>query len=420
MSAPQFASALAMAAVPVLLRVAEMLLAATALAVLAWLLGRTRWVMQRPAVAAAMWMLVLVKAVMPWGPHLTWHYAAAPDAAPPVDIMAQINAVQAAPPMLWWHAAIAIGVGVWLAVVVWRLLRRTRAGHAAWQRAAKLPVADHATQQCANELANAMLAGRNAPDVRIAATATTPYCIGAIRPIVVVPLRFVDRMGHLRAALAHEFAHVKRRDLGWRVFQLFMVDLLWFFPVAQFASRRVDAAREAACDAMAVAVLGVAPSTYGAMLVEVAATRGSRLVMGVSMAGNGQLRSRLVGLALPRKTGIDRVGVLVLTAWVAIAAFSVRAQARSHDRPCQYSAELAESLLASHPEADVNADGALSRDEVCGFEQARETAPVATASDLDDRAVQLLASMCCNCQSGGGTPSSSLELGPQACVEGAP
>lgn len=403
-----------------LLRVAEMLLAATALAVLAWLLGRTRWVMQRPAVAAAMWMLVLVKAAMPWGPHFTWHYAAAPVAAVPLDIMAQINTVQAALPFLWWHGVIVVGLGLWLAVVLWRLLRRTRASHAAWQRAARLPVADHATQQRADRLANAMLAGLRAPDVRIAATATTPFCVGAMRPIVVVPLRFVERPGFLQAALAHEFAHLKRRDLCWRVVQLFLVDLLWFFPIAHVASRRVDAAREAACDAMAVAVLHVAPSTYGAMLVEVAANRGSRSVTGIGMAGNGQLRSRLAGLALPRNTRIDRMGAVLLTAWFAVAAFSVRAHARRQDRPCQYSAELAKSLLASHPEADVNADAALSRDEVCGFEQARATAPVATAGDLDERAVQLLASMCCNWQSGGGTPSSSLELGPQACVEGAP
>ncbi|HPH68108.1 MAG TPA: hypothetical protein PLF40_20265, partial [Kofleriaceae bacterium] len=59
--------------------------------------------------------------------------------------------------------------------------------------------------------------------------------------------------------------------------------------------------------------------------------------------------------------------------------------------------------------------GELSRDEVCGFEPWREP-DVSDASEVTN----LLASMCCNCQSGGGTPSSSLELGPQACVEGAP
>ncbi len=413
----QVVSALAIAAMPALVRIAEMLVAATALAMLAWMLGQTRWVQQRPAVAVGMWIVVLAKAVIPWGPHVTWHYAGPAATAMPVGIEAEINAVHAVPHLLWWHLAVPLALGLWLAMMLWRLIRRMRAGHATLQRAATLPVADAATRQVASAIAREIVRGRPTPDVRMAATATTPFCIGARRPIVVVPLSFIDRPAHLRAALAHEFAHVQRRDLGWRALQLLIVDVLWFFPIAHLASRRLDAAREAACDAIAVAVLNIAPSAYGAMLVDVAVARRSRGVM--AMAGNGQLQSRIAGLALPRKTRIDAGGLALLGVWLTLAAFSFRAQAQTNERPCSYSAELAESLLASHPEADLNADGSLSRDEVCGFEQAREIAPLAIASDLDDRAVQLLASMCCNCQPGGGTPSSSLELGPQACVEGA-
>ncbi len=420
MSLSSIISTLATAALPVMLRMVEMLLAATMLAVVAGLLGRTRWLLQRPAIAVGMWMIVMVKAVVPWGPHLTWQYATSVTDVMPNGIIAQINAGPAARPLLWWHVVVPVTIGLWLTVVVWRLVRRLRAGSATWQRAAMLPVADAATQRVVDTLAHAMLAGRRTPDVRVAETATTPFCIGAARPIVVVPTSFVARPSHLRAALAHEFAHLKRHDLAWRAVQLCIVDLLWFFPVAHFASRRIDAAREAACDAIAVVVLNIAPSAYGTMLLDAAAARGTRLVMAISMAGNGQLRSRIAGLALPRKIGTDRVGVALLAGWLGLAAFSVRAQARSSDQPCRYSVELADSLMASHPEADVNADGTLSRDEVCSFEQTLVTAPLALASNLDDRAVQLLASMCCNCQSGGGTPSPSLELSPPVCVQGAP
>lgn len=401
------------AALPVLARVAEMFIAASLLAVLAWAASRTRWLQQRPAVAAAMWFLVLAKAVMPWGPHLTWHYRDAAAGAAPINIEAQIHAAQAVPSLHWWQAAIILGIGLWLAGALWRMSRRVSASSRLASRTQALPAIDATAQHVVRDVAALVLGESPIPDVRVSATATTPFCVGLLQPRVVVPTTLLAHPARLRAALAHEFAHLRRRDLAWRALQLLVLDMVWCFPVAQLASRRIDAAREAACDAIAVSALALVPSAYGALLLDVALARGPRAALG--MAGNGQLRSRITGLAYDRKQGVDRKGWALLVGFAAVATLSVHAQAKSAERPCYYSAELAESLLVAHPEADRNADGELSRDEVCGFEPWREP-DVSDASEVTN----LLASMCCNCQSGGGTPSSSLELGPQACVEGAP
>jgi hypothetical protein len=318
--------------------------------------------------------------------------------------------------LAWWQLALVVGIGVWLVGVLWRVSRRVAASSKLSKRAHALSRVDAATLRDVRDVATAVLGAAHRPDVRLSATAATPFCVGLLQPLVVVPTTLLAHPARLRAALAHEFAHLRRYDLVWRALQLLVLDLVWFFPVAHLASRRIDAAREAACDAIAVTALAVAPSTYGALLLDVALARGPRAALG--MAGNGQLRSRIAGLAFDRKTGFDRVGWSWLAGFALVATWSIHAQAKTSELPCYYSAEVAESLLAAHPEADRNADGELSRDEVCGFEPWREIAQRPEPSD--DGVANLLASMCCNCQSGGGTPSSSLELGPQACVEGAP
>ena len=67
-------------------------------------------------------------------------------------------------------------------------------------------------------------------------------------------LESLDRR-QLRAMLAHELAHVVRRDPEWKVASAFWRALFWFLP-ATFAQRRLDDLAELACDAFAVQQTG--------------------------------------------------------------------------------------------------------------------------------------------------------------------
>jgi len=64
----------------------------------------------------------------------------------------------------------------------------------------------------------------------------------------------LDR-AQLRAMIAHETAHIARRDPAWKSLTACWRAVFWFVPTA-FAQRRLDDLAELACDAFAAGCLG--------------------------------------------------------------------------------------------------------------------------------------------------------------------
>lgn len=85
-----------------------------------------------------------------------------------------------------------------------------------------------------------------------------PCVVGALRPIVLVPVAAFHGLPpeQLEAVLLHELAHVRRRDGLAHAMQRAAEALLWFHPAARWLSRRIDAERELACDALVASVAG--------------------------------------------------------------------------------------------------------------------------------------------------------------------
>ena len=110
---------------------------------------------------------------------------------------------------------------------------------------------------------------RVAPDVRVSERIETPLVVGLLRPTVLLPAHAETRLtiDERAMAICHELAHVRRRDLllGW--VPAIAERLFFFHPLARFAAREYAAEREAACDALVMQALDVAPRDYGQMLV---------------------------------------------------------------------------------------------------------------------------------------------------------
>lgn len=83
-----------------------------------------------------------------------------------------------------------------------------------------------------------------APHVRV------PMAVGVARPEIVVPARIADELSiaHQETLLAHELAHVLRRDPTWRLIALCMERVLFFQPLNRLASRRLSQYAEYLCD----------------------------------------------------------------------------------------------------------------------------------------------------------------------------
>ena len=72
------------------------------------------------------------------------------------------------------------------------------------------------------------------------------------RPRVVLPAALFDRLDRAAqgAILAHELAHVRRKDHWVRLLELLVVTLFWWHPVAWWACRQLRELEEQCCDGM--------------------------------------------------------------------------------------------------------------------------------------------------------------------------
>jgi beta-lactamase regulating signal transducer with metallopeptidase domain len=98
----------------------------------------------------------------------------------------------------------------------------------------------------------------------------SPVLLGARRPLIVLPAGVGQ--SELSMMLAHELAHVQRRDLAWNGLAAVVETVFFFHPLLWPARREGRLAQEMACDVLAVERTATPPSAYAAMLVSVAAS----------------------------------------------------------------------------------------------------------------------------------------------------
>jgi len=389
---------------------AMLALQGTVLALLAMLLVRGGKL--RPAWQAAVWLVVLAKFVLPWGPALPFSLA---------DVIASLRGVTptgtglamvAGPSSAATSASIAPAIGWLVLAAAWftgSVIVMTRA-IVAGQRTAR--AARAATPAPADaHLVLGELAARvrvRAPRLVVGDPAVGPHVVGALRPIIVVPPALLEDPVLLRAALLHELAHVRRRDALGRLVQLAATAVFWFWPIVRFASRRLELARESACDAWALEAGEVSRPAYARLLVQMTQLRAPATPLAAPHALGARVDYVLEPTIRPR-LGIGHR--LALVAWIAVALGGARTVAARAPSPivCTYSPELAEALAAAHPEADLDGDGRISRDEACDFQaEGRKLAPVSTAES------QTLEPLCCNCDAAEGT-SAPAPLSEASC-----
>jgi beta-lactamase regulating signal transducer with metallopeptidase domain len=94
--------------------------------------------------------------------------------------------------------------------------------------------------------------------VRLSAEVPAPFAARLLRPAIWLPLSLVTRTPpeQLEALLAHELAHIARKDWLWNGVQCVVECLLFFNPAVWWLGRRIRQEREHACDDLAVAACG--------------------------------------------------------------------------------------------------------------------------------------------------------------------
>ena len=114
-----------------------------------------------------------------------------------------------------------------------------------------------AWQQRVDELRRA-LGIAHAVAVRVTDDVLTPCAARLLRPVIWVPLSLLLRAPaeQLEVLIAHELAHIARRDWLWNGLQCAIEALLFFHPAVWWLGRRIRQEREHACDDLAVGACG--------------------------------------------------------------------------------------------------------------------------------------------------------------------
>jgi hypothetical protein len=216
------------------------------------------------------------------GPGKAPRFAPAPASAPAESFPAREN-----PRPLWPMLALAAyGIGFLL------LLVRLALG---WRAAARIL---RSSRRIAPQAAAAALlpAVADTPIFESDLIAA-PVTIGVLRPWVLLPAAWRSwPEPNLRAVLAHEFAHVKRRDPLVAFLASINRCVFWFHPLAWWLQRKLAASAELACDDAAVRTIGE-PRRYAALLLAMAQAmrRSGGLVvrLGVGIDGSALVSRRI-------------------------------------------------------------------------------------------------------------------------------
>ena len=136
--------------------------------------------------------------------------------------------------------------------------------------------------------------------------AQVPVVFGWFRPVVLLPTSVFMRLSpeQLETILAHELAHVLRRDYLVNLMQTLVETLLFYHPAVWWVSHRIRVEREYCCDDLALAACGNVV-TYAKALTELESSRTATLEPALSAVG-GSLRHRIQRFAQTPHDGTIR------------------------------------------------------------------------------------------------------------------
>jgi beta-lactamase regulating signal transducer with metallopeptidase domain len=410
---------------------------AVAAAVLALVAAGVSRLFRRPALTHTLWVLVLLKLLtpplvplaLPWptgeqaaqpgppggrgtpAPPAGQERPADPDPGafeaegnvPPVNLPAIDEASggvepEAADPSLppavaipwqsWAEAVWLAGSVLWAAWVGAHVVRFRRL----------LRLARHASpslREEAESLARRM-GLRRCPEVWLVPGAVSPMVWGlGRRPCLLFPAGLLGRLDDAgRAALlAHELAHVRRRDHLVRLLELAATGLYWWYPALWWARRELHEAEEQCCDAWGVWAVGGDGLPYAQALLQVVAfVSQARLPLPAGASGVGRVSDLKRRLAMVMQGRTSRslswagLGGVLALGLLSLPLFPARGQVPAGTQPATGVRESRDEQINVLKEAirvleEQKRQEALTRTHTATGAAARFDAPVDDGSD---------------------------------------
>jgi len=181
----------------------------------------------------------------------------------------------------------------------------------------------------------------------------TPMVVGALHPRIVVPLDFESRYAddEQELILAHERAHISRRDVAINTLATLVLCIHWFNPLIYAALVWLRMDQELACDAEVLRDRGYARRRYAQALLDtqLATQSAWRLPTGCHWQSIHPLKERVAMLARPLPPRSRRLATLAFITAVLAGV--------------TYTAWAAQPLLPPGPKILIGLDMRISNEE---------------------------------------------------------
>lgn len=215
-----------------------------------------------------------------------------------------------------------MGVCIWLTGVTFLTLRLA-VSHATVQRLRKSHSSSPGSSILASlERISGQIGVKSSVQIFRSSTVPTPTVIGWLRPVILLPAVSIAGLSRnqLDSVLAHELAHIRRRDYPVNFLQHILEIILFFHPAVWWISSTIRKEREFCCDDIA-ANMSQSVVEYARALTTLENLRDHQSAS-LGMAANGGALliriKRLGGHEISRSRSLAIASVLMLTAALSI------------------------------------------------------------------------------------------------------
>jgi hypothetical protein len=164
-----------------------------------------------------------------------------------------------------------------------------------------------------------------------------PVTAGVFAPAILLPADApMWSAAKLAAVLAHERAHVTRRDPLWRFIGRLATAVCWFHPLAWLAARSIERIAEERADQEAVAVTGNRHEYADVILDFLRAMTGDpRRILAAGILDGRAVGARIDAILQPPRTRRSRPATRILLATLVAAAIITTGMTRNDTPPPQ-------------------------------------------------------------------------------------
>ena len=157
--------------------------------------------------------------------------------------------------------------------------------------------------------------------LKVSANATSPAVCGLFRPVILVPENLGPSLAAcgLRTVLLHELAHIKRGDLWVNLVQTVLQIIYFYNPLLWLANAMIRRVREQAVDETVQVAMGEKARQYPETLVNVAKLAFKRPALSLRLIGVVESKSALKGRVrhmlsrpIPKSAKLGILGLIVV------------------------------------------------------------------------------------------------------------